>query len=293
MNPEDQIILVDKPAGISSFGVVAKVRGFLKAKYGHKVKVGHTGTLDPFATGLLILLSGKMTKHSSEFLKKDKVYEAVLKLGFTSTTGDPEGEIVKYQSEIHMHLKEGSEDSLDGQARYCSVEDTLATTGANGATGPRNDNATKREKAELARLSERGSGVCQELDGREGARPIRNDIELVTSKFIGNISQTPPRFSAIKIGGERAYKLARKGADFEMPTREVEIYSIDILDYHYPYLTIRCHVSSGTYIRTLAEDIGEKLGTGAYLTSLRRLKIADYDISGAHPLSDFTTFDRE
>ncbi|MBR0488557.1 tRNA pseudouridine(55) synthase TruB [Candidatus Saccharibacteria bacterium] len=262
MNPEDQIILVDKPAGISSFGVVAKVRGHLRAKFGHKIKVGHTGTLDPFATGLLILLSGKMTKHSNEFLKKDKIYEATLKLGYTSTTGDPEGEITKYQNEIHEHLKKGSEDSLDRQARYCSVEDPLATTGANGATEPRND-------------------------GREGARPKRKDIELVTSKFIGKISQTPPRFSAIKVNGERAYKLARKGADFEIPTREVEIYSIDILDYHYPELTIRAHVSSGTYIRTLAEDIGKALGTGAYLTSLRRIKIADYDIKDAHPLSDF------
>ena len=90
---EDQIILVDKPAGISSFGVVARVRRELKDEFGHKVKLGHTGTLDPFATGLLILLSGKMTKRSNEFLKHDKVYEATLKLGYTSTTGDPEGEI--------------------------------------------------------------------------------------------------------------------------------------------------------------------------------------------------------
>ncbi len=93
---EDQIILIDKPSGISSFGCVAKVRGRLKAEFGHKVKVGHTGTLDPFATGLLILLSGKMTKKSNEFLKKDKEYIATMKLGFTSTTGDPEGEIQPY-----------------------------------------------------------------------------------------------------------------------------------------------------------------------------------------------------
>ena len=96
MSMEDQIILIDKPAGISSFGVVAKIRGRLKAEFGHKVKVGHTGTLDPFATGLLILLSGKMTKKSNEFLKLDKEYVATLKLGYTSTTGDPEGEITEY-----------------------------------------------------------------------------------------------------------------------------------------------------------------------------------------------------
>ena len=93
---ENQIILVDKPAGISSFSAVAKVRGRLKAEFGHKIKVGHTGTLDPFATGLLILLSGKMTKKSDDFLKLDKIYEAELKLGYTSTTGDPEGEITEY-----------------------------------------------------------------------------------------------------------------------------------------------------------------------------------------------------
>ncbi|MBR2710654.1 tRNA pseudouridine(55) synthase TruB [Candidatus Saccharibacteria bacterium] len=215
---EDQIILVDKPAGISSFGVVAKVRGFLKAKFGHKIKVGHTGTLDPFATGLLILLSGKMTKKSNEFLKLDKVYEATLKLGYTSTTGDPEGEICKYNT------------------------------------------------------TEKAPG----------------DVSLVLDSFIGKITQTPPKFSAIKINGERAYKLARKGQDFDIPSREIEIYSIEILDYNYPELKIRTHVSSGTYIRTLAEDIGEKLGTGAYLTALRRTKIGNYSIENATSLDDFT-----
>ena len=93
---ENQIILVNKPAGISSFGVVAKVRGYLRAQFGRKIKVGHTGTLDPFATGLLIILTGKNTKKSSEFLKLDKVYDATLKLGYTSTTGDPEGQIQEY-----------------------------------------------------------------------------------------------------------------------------------------------------------------------------------------------------
>jgi tRNA pseudouridine55 synthase len=213
---EDRIILIDKPAGISSFGVVAKVRGKLKAEFGKKIKVGHTGTLDPFATGLLILLTGKMTKKSSDFLKLDKTYEATLKLGYTSTTGDPEGEIREY-SEI---------------SEFCAL----------------------------------------------------SDIKSVLSGFIGKITQTPPKFSAIKINGERAYKLARKGADFEVPSREVTIYHIEILDYHYPKLKIRCDVSSGTYIRTLAEDIGEKLGTGAYLTSLRRIKIGDYDIKDAKTL---------
>ena len=225
---EDKIILIDKPAGISSFGVVAKVRGRLKAEFGHKVKVGHTGTLDPFATGLLILLSGKMTKKSNEFLKKDKEYIATMKLGFVSTTGDPEGEIQPYLAQTKSAYSE-----------------------------------------------------CFGLD----------EVKSVIQSFIGKIEQTPPKFSAIKINGERAYKLARKNEDFEIPSRKVTIYEIEILEYNYPELKIRCHVSSGTYIRTLAEDIGKALGTGAYLTALRRTKIADYDVMDAKKMEDYLLLD--
>ncbi len=216
---ENKIILIDKPAGISSFGVVARVRRELTKEFGHKVKVGHTGTLDPFATGLLILLSGQYTKKSSEFLKLDKIYDAKLRLGFVSSTGDPEGEITETISSEH---------------------------------GERRD-------------------------------PERNVLESAIQSFIGQISQTVPRFSAVKINGQRAYKLARKGADFTPPTREVTIYNIDILEYNYPTVKIRVHCSSGTYIRTLAEDIGKKLGTGAYLTALRRIQIGDYNIKDARP----------
>lgn len=214
---EDRIILVDKPAGISSFGVVARVRRGLRDEFGHKIKVGHTGTLDPFATGLLILLSGKMTKKSNEFLKLDKEYEATVRLGCVSSTGDPEGEITKVNERV----------------------------------------------------------------------PEKSEIEKVVNGFVGKIQQKVPKFSAIKINGRRAYQLARKGEEFETPTREVEIYSIDILGYNYPELRIRCHVSSGTYIRTLGEDIGEKLGTGAYLTALRRTKVGKYDVANAEKLEDF------
>lgn len=240
MSMEDQIILIDKPAGISSFGVVAKIRGKLKAEFGHKIKVGHTGTLDPFATGLLILLSGKMTKKSNEFLKLDKVYEATLKLGFTSTTGDPEGEITEYDS----------------------------TWAGDGAGGP--PDARSRKASTVGEAATAG--------------PAQSIIVSTLNSFIGKIRQTPPKFSAIKINGQRAYKLAREGKDFEIPSREIEIYSIEILNYNYPELTIRVHCSSGTYIRTLAEDIGKTLGTGAYLTTLRRIKIGSYDIKNAEKL---------
>ena len=209
---ENQIILIDKPANMTSFGVVARVRRVLSEKVNKKVKVGHTGTLDPFATGLLILMSGKNTKKCQEFLKKDKSYEATLKLGATSTTGDPEGEITKTQ-----------------------------------ISNP----------------------------------PSLAKVQEVLKSFTGKITQTVPRFSAVKIDGRRAYDLARKGQEIKMPTREVTIYTIDLIDYHFPYLKIKCKVSSGTYIRSLAEDIGKSLNTGAYLTALRRLSIDHYSVKDA------------
>ena len=257
---EDQIILVDKPSGISSFGVVAKIRREMTKKLGHKIKVGHTGTLDPFATGLLIILTGKMTKKSNEFLKLDKVYEATLKLGYISTTGDPEGKITEVISSKHGEVfpKRKPSDSPD----FYNIS-------------PLKNSASN---ASVKNFSEADNVV--KISPRE-YYPSLEKITSVVESFIGKIAQTPPKFSAIKINGERAYKLARKGKNFEIPSREVEIYSIDILDYHYPELKIRCHVSSGTYIRTLAEDIGKKLGTGAYLTSLRRTKIGTYDLKDA------------
>ncbi len=249
---EDKIILIDKPTGISSFGIVAKVRGKLKAEFGHKIKVGHTGTLDPFATGLLILLSGKMTKKSNEFLKLDKVYDATLRLGYTSTTGDPEGKITEY---------------VGSQASGNTLSRSIFGDGPN-----------------TERPSPVTTGARERSEKDVFLTPDNNDIKLVLSKFTGEIKQTPPKFSAIKINGQRAYKLARENKDFEIPSRLVTIYNIEILSYTYPELKIRVHCSSGTYIRTLAEDIGETLGTGAYLTALRRLKIGNYDITNAEKL---------
>ena len=205
----DQIILADKPAGISSFGVVARVRRQLSEQAGRKIKVGHTGTLDPFATGLMILLSGTFTRRAGEFSKLDKVYEATIRLGAISSTGDPEGEITEQ--------------------------------------------------------------LVQDI-------PSEQQVRQTIKTFLGKITQTPPVFSAIKINGQRAYKLARAGQAVEMPSREVEIYSIELLSYEYPHIKIRAHVSSGTYIRTLAQDIGDLLGAGAYVTKLRRTKVGSYDI---------------
>ena len=224
---------------MTSFGVVARVRRVLKDRFGHKVKVGHTGTLDPFATGLLILLSGKYTKKSGEFLKLDKVYEASMKLGYVSTTGDPEGEICEYLVSGTRRLRP----SLRGERAH-----------------------PRQQPPEAPQL---------------------NTLKSLLRTFVGEIEQRPPKFSAIKIDGERAYKLARKGMDFEVPTRKVKIYKLEVLKYEYPILKIRCFVSSGTYIRTLAEDIGEALGVGAYCTELRRLKVGDYKVEDAETLEEF------
>lgn len=213
----DGIILIDKPAEMTSFGVVARVRRVLTQAAQKKVKVGHTGTLDPFATGLMILVIGKECKNAEHYSKLDKVYEATFHLGQTSTTGDPEGELT-------------------------DVSD---------------------------------------------AQPTNVQIGAVLAQFTGDIMQRPPIFSAIKIAGKRAYKLARDGQEVEIPERPVTIHSLELLDYTYPELKIRTHVSSGTYIRSLCVDIGEVLGTGAYCTALRRLSINKWSIDDAQTLADF------
>ena len=213
----DEILLIDKPPGMTSFGVVARLRRVLSKQEGKKVKVGHTGTLDPFATGLMIIVTGRMCRRAMEFTKLDKWYEAEIILGTESTTGDPEGE--------------------------------------------------------LSRIS--------------GKKPDEGEIKQVLQKFTGKIEQTPPAFSAVKVNGRRAYQLARAGKEVDIPKRTITIYALELIGYDYPVLKLRAHVSSGTYIRSLAADIGKELKTGAYCQNLRRIKIADYDVKNARVLADF------
>lgn len=213
------MLLIDKPVGWTSFDVVAKLRGAVRAQYiarGEKptkrqLRVGHAGTLDPFATGLLVVLLGDACKQAGEFLKLDKVYEATFVLGATSTTGDPEGELTPVS---------------DVQPELSAIQECLG-------------------------------------------------------RFTGEITQVPPVHSAIKIGGVRAYALARKGKPVEVPARQVHIYSLEVIDYTYPELQVRVHVGSGTYIRSLAQDMGESLGVGAYCKELRRTRIKDFSIDDA------------
>ncbi len=216
------MILVDKPSGWTSFDVVNYVRRIVANAEGKKprnVKVGHTGTLDPLATGLLVLLVGKeYTRKAQELTKLDKTYEVTLKLGISSTTADEEGE----------------------------------------------------------------KNVVSDL------RPSLGEIEAALKTFTGDIMQTPPVFSAMKINGQRAYKLARAGQEVEMKARPVTIYENTLQSYTYPFVTFISKVSSGTYIRSLAVDIGETLHTGAYMSDLRRTQVGAFDIADAVDVRDMT-----
>ena len=213
------ILLVDKPAGWTSHDAVAKVRAIIKQGTGLRIKVGHSGTLDPAATGLLVLLVGSYTKRAGEFSKLDKTYEAELTLGAVSTTGDIEGKIIP----------------------------------------------------------------------KSTIQPSEGQVRTVLGLFEGQIEQTPPPYSAVKIGGQRAYKLAREGKAPKLKPRKVTIYEIRIAKYEYPKLWITARVSSGTYIRSLAEDIGEKLGIGAYLSKLHRTEVGKFNVKDAPGLDKINT----
>lgn len=206
------ILLIDKPKGWTSHDVVAKVRGMLRRELEvKKIKVGHAGTLDPLATGLLIILVGDYCKRANEFLKLDKTYQVEVKLGETSATDDGEGE------KTHASYEE----------------------------------------------------------------PTKPSVLRVVKSFHGDIKQIPPQFSAIKVDGKRAYKQARSGKSVDLEPRKVTIYEIGHIEYSYPHIRFTADVSSGTYIRSLARDIGKELGTGAYMSNLKRTNIGKYTIDTA------------
>ncbi|HOX60864.1 MAG TPA: tRNA pseudouridine(55) synthase TruB [Candidatus Magasanikbacteria bacterium] len=217
-------ILIDKPIDWTSFDVVAFIRKIVSAKNiglpaeAHRVKVGHAGTLDPFATGLLIVAIGReATRDIDTFRDMPKTYEATIRLGATSDTGDNTGTITEksiLESEI-LNL----------------------------------DTVTK-----------------------------------VLKKFVGKQLQTPPMYSAKKVNGQKLYDLARRGIEIERQPNEIEIYEIKINEYTWPNLKITVRCSVGTYIRTLAEDIGKELGCGAYCDVLRRTKIGEYSVESASPV---------
>lgn len=211
----DGFLLIDKPAGWTSHDVVAKLRGILKTR-----AIGHAGTLDPFATGLLVLGVGKGTKELTALTGVDKEYEAVFELGATSDTFDKDGVIVPHV------------------------------------------------------------GAIYEL-------PLQK-IERVLDRFRGGYEQLAPLHSAKKIGGKKLYDLARAGkATEEMrPKKFVKIDEISVIEYRWPELTVRVKCGSGTYIRSLADDVGRALGTGAYCKELRRTAVGPYLVESAKKIEE-------
>lgn len=217
-NDVSGVMVVDKSEGMTSHDVVALVRRHFKIK-----KVGHAGTLDPSATGVLVLLLGKATKLSGKFSGEEKEYEAVMKLGERTDSGDREGKII-------------SERDIT-----CSLD----------------------------------------------------DVTNVMSKFSGEIEQVPPMVSAKKINGKRLYKLARKGIEVERASVTVLIKELEILEVNMPFISFRTLCSKGTYIRQLADDIGEALGCGAHLSELRRTKSGRFSVKDAVSVSRIKDMDKE
>ena len=206
----DSILLIDKPKGITSARVVALVKKHFATK------VGHTGTLDPLATGLLILLTGKRTKQASTFLHMDKTYQVRAILGCSTTTYDIAGDVVK---------------------------------------------------------------TCDRLVARE-------ELEDNLGGFVGELLQVPPAFSAKKIGGKKAYELARQGLPVDIPASKVTVYALRLVSFDYPNFTLECEVSSGFYVRSLVHDLGEKIGVGATVEEVRRIRVGAYHIENAVTLDE-------
>ncbi|MEJ2422998.1 MAG: tRNA pseudouridine(55) synthase TruB [Candidatus Thiodiazotropha sp.] len=196
------VLLLDKPEGMTSNKALQEIKFLYKA-----AKAGHTGSLDPLATGLLPICLGEATKLSAFLLDADKHYRVKVKLGETTTTADAEGEVV--------------------------------------------------ERADP-------SGVTEE------------NIRAVLAEFQGEQQQLPPMYSAVKHQGERLYKLARQGIEVEREPRTIQIYALDLLGFELPEFEMDVHCSKGTYVRTLAEDIGKRLGCGAYVSGLRRTGVGPY-----------------
>lgn len=220
---EGQIILLDKPLDWTSFQAVNKLKYKLKNEFNlpKKFKIGHAGTLDPRATGLLIVCTGKFTKNIPAIQDAPKEYLTEIKIGVQTESYDTE------KPEI-LHCD------------YSNITE---------------------------------EAICETLN-----------------KFVGEIDQTPPVFSAIKIDGKRAYDLARKGEDVEMKSRKTTIHYINGIEIDLPFVRFTVGCSKGTYIRSLAHDIGQQLGVGAYLTNLRRTKIGEFsieDASSAYLENDF------
>lgn len=212
VNPDSDLLAFDKPYKCTSFDLVNKIRHTVQRQANRKIKVGHAGTLDPLATGLLLVCVGKMTKQIDTIQAQPKEYTGTFRLGGTTVSYDLEHPIDQVFPYDHITLE-----------------------------------------------------MAEETAGR----------------FIGNIQQIPPLFSAIKLGGVRAYKFAREGSEQQIAPKDITIYEFEITRFDLPDIDFRIRCSKGTYIRSIARDYGEALHSGAHLTALRRTKIGDYLVENA------------
>lgn len=221
-NMQDKIFSIYKPKGPTSFDII---RGIQKA-LGQKKGIGHAGTLDPLASGVLVIGIGReATKKLGEIVGKEKEYIAKICLGKTSSTDDEEGE--KHETWNMNH-------------------------------------ETQDMKYETWNMN------------HELRIPMREEVKKVVQTFVGEIMQTPPIYSALKVAGKTAYSMARKGQNVELKARPVLIRDIEVLSYEWPFITLRVETGPGVYIRALARDIGEKLGVGGYLAGLERTRVGEF-----------------
>ena len=211
--PLQGILNLDKPAGLTS----ARAVGVVKRLLPRGTKIGHAGTLDPFATGVLLLLVGKATKSCERLMDAAKQYEATVRLGATTATDDPESPQVPWQR----------------------------------------------------------------ADGSPVEPPTPAAVEAALPRFVGLIQQRPPPFSAMKVAGRRAYDLARAGTEVRLEARPVRVYGIDLIGYAWPEVHLRVDCGRGTYIRSIARDLGEALDCGGHLTALRRTAIGPFRAADA------------
>lgn len=216
INPEGDVLLVDKPYRCTSFDVVGKVRQYIKRKYQQKVKVGHAGTLDPLASGLLIICVGRFTKQIDNYQAREKEYTGTLRLGATTPSFD-------------------LEKPIDAEFPYEHITEEM--------------------------------------------------VDEVRQRFLGDIEQVPPQFSAIRMGGRRAYEMAREGEEAPIQPRQISIPTFEITRFELPELDFRIVCSKGTYIRSIARDFGFELDSGAYLTALRRTRIGEFRVENAIQLT--------
>ena len=204
----DGVLCVDKPAGVTSATVVGRVKRLL----GGRAKVGHAGTLDSFATGVLLILVGRATKRCEELMGSPKQYEATIRLGATTDTLDPMSPIIEKPDAV---------------------------------------------------------------------LPTDEAVRAALATQVGTILQVPPVFSALKVGGRRASDRTRDGETLDLPPRPVRIDAIDLLDYAWPLARVRIDCGRGTYVRSIARDLGDALGVGGYLTELRRTRVGPFDVSAS------------